>query len=296
MSAWVVGLSLVLGLQQAQDEGDRNRLIVHEWGTFTAAIGADGTMIDWMPIIGWDLPPFVYTRSRAVSTPYQIGERENRDLRSYQRMETSVLFFYSDREMSVDVEVGFPRGLITQWYPRARDFRPRLGDARTPIAVKDGWVRWGKVRIFPQDKIRPELPVEEECLVMEGLYRKEARSMVKTWTESYFRTPGTRVLYIVPEAMTNELLPLTIRPEPVELKRVLVARADLMTPEQTRRLEEHVRRLGGESVSEREAAQRAIENFGRFAEPALREVIRTTKHPEIRLRAQSIVDRMVLRC
>jgi hypothetical protein len=398
--------------EPARQEGAKNRLVVHEWGTFTSVVGADGTMLEWKPLIGSDLPTFVYNRATACETPEQWHEEKG--LPSFQRMETPVLYFYADEAMDVTVEVGFPKGLITEWYPRARDFRPRLGDGRTPLPVKDGWVRWGRVRIIPQDEIKPRLategdanhyyharetdsayvrvcPVEqdhqktqvekflfyrgvgnftlplevrtkagghvtvsnptatafahifvitikadgkgkfqfisriaaggskevhldvsenclskemlirrigeelEECLTMEGLYRKEAKSMVKTWTDSYFETPGTRVLYLLPEAMTEALLPLKVEPRPAELKRILVARVDVMTPEQTSAVEDLVRRLGSDSVPEREAAEKKLAAVGRFAEPALTEAARATADAEIRARAQKLIARFTVR-
>ena len=35
-------------------------------------------------------------------------------------METPVIYFYSDREQTVNVRVRFPHGLITEWYPQGR--------------------------------------------------------------------------------------------------------------------------------------------------------------------------------
>jgi hypothetical protein len=35
-------------------------------------------------------------------------------------METPVLYFYTDRETSVSVNVSFPKGSITEWYPQAQ--------------------------------------------------------------------------------------------------------------------------------------------------------------------------------
>src|SRR5947209_735959 len=39
-----------------------NRLIVHEWGTFTSIAGKDGVALEWRPLNGpSDLPKFVHT-------------------------------------------------------------------------------------------------------------------------------------------------------------------------------------------------------------------------------------------
>jgi hypothetical protein len=69
-------------------------------------------------------------------------------------------------------------------------------------------------------------------LVNNGLYEAEALAMVNTWEKSYFQTPGIRVLYIVPNNTTESILPLAVVPAPVELKRVLVGRVEIMSKNQ----------------------------------------------------------------
>lgn len=92
-----------------------------------------------------------------------------------------------------------------------------------------------------------------KILCARGLYEKEARAMVATWRDSWFEE-GLRVFYIVPRAVTDEILPLTIDPKPDELERVLVGRVELFTPEMQakilanperyRRFAEAVKQLG----------------------------------------------------
>jgi len=62
------------------------------------------------------------------------------------RMETPVVYFYSDREMTVSVKVGFPKGRVTEWYPRANN-------------VHDG-IDWGRIRILPD--LPASFPTEKE--------------------------------------------------------------------------------------------------------------------------------------
>jgi hypothetical protein len=68
----------------------------------------------------------------------------------------------------------------------------------------------------------------ERTLVSAGLYPKEAAAMVATWRDSWFEE-GTRVLYLVPRSNIDTVLPLDIRPQPVELARVFVGRTELVT-------------------------------------------------------------------
>jgi len=69
----------------------------------------------------------------------------------------------------------------------------------------------------------------EGILVAQGLYHDEARAMVETWRNSWFEE-GSRLLYIVPSAFVNEVLPLSIHPLPAQTVRVFVGRLELVTP------------------------------------------------------------------
>jgi hypothetical protein len=112
----------------------KDRLVVHEWGTFTSIAGRDGVALDWRPLNGpSDLPKFVHSIPEGGD-----GLRHSRgksDMRARVRMETPVLYFYSGSEMDVSVKVDFPKGKITEWYPQAR-------------AVGAN-VDWGKVKVMP---------------------------------------------------------------------------------------------------------------------------------------------------
>ena len=99
-------------------------LTVHEWGTFTSVAGQDGSALQWLPQGGpTDLPCFV-----------ERGFYFKGFMRGTVRMETPVLYFYTPRDVSVSVKVGFRQGLITEWFRRpwsARTFRARPTMARS---------------------------------------------------------------------------------------------------------------------------------------------------------------------
>lgn len=85
-------------------------LTVHEWGTFTSIAGADGSAVAWLPQAGpTDLPCFV-ERNRFNLKGSLSGTV---------RMETPVLYFYTAREMTVQVDVRFRQGVMTEWFPHA---------------------------------------------------------------------------------------------------------------------------------------------------------------------------------
>ena len=67
----------------------------------------------------------------------------------------------------------------------------------------------------------------KRALVAAGLFDDEANAMLETWSQSYFRTPGLRVFYLVPREWTDYFLPLQIS-VPNTLTRVLVGRIDLL--------------------------------------------------------------------
>ena len=82
--------------------------------------------------------------------------------------------------------------------------------------------------------------------------------MVNTWSDAWFGEEGTRLIYLVPRAKTDELLPLTINPKPTEVVRVLVGRHDFLTPEQEAIADQQLKRLNA-AQAELNAAQQADE-------------------------------------
>jgi hypothetical protein len=116
---------------------------VHEWGTFTSIAGADGGAVGWTPLSGPDdLPCFV--------DRLQFGPKWS--LWGTVRMETPVLYFYSARDVTVDVKVRFHQGVVTEWFPQAKVKPSRLPETRTDIgrlADYVGTAAWTKVGIRP---------------------------------------------------------------------------------------------------------------------------------------------------
>ena len=129
----LIALSALISIVLAQGAGKPlsaqsgnkvdDHLVVHEWGTFTSIAGEKGVSVEWRPLAGKsDLPSFVYTSRDATSgRGFRSGKPCLKcSLEALIRMETPVLYFYTDRETSLSVRVDFPTGQITEWYPRAR--------------------------------------------------------------------------------------------------------------------------------------------------------------------------------
>jgi hypothetical protein len=115
-------------------------LVIHEWGTFTTVTGADGAPVRWMSFLGPpDLPCFVE----------RLGDWNPKLLSGIVRMETPVLYFYTLQPLTVSVGVQFPKGWITEWYPRASKVRPRStgGFSQPGASFREPFERYGRGEI-----------------------------------------------------------------------------------------------------------------------------------------------------
>jgi hypothetical protein len=144
-----------------------------------------------------------------------------------------------------------------------------------------------------------------QALVAENLYEKEAKSMVNTWRNSWFGEQGTRLFYMVPPRLTDELLPLTISPQPDEVVRVLVGRYEIMSPEDEARMTQVVQQSMHDRVAFNAKAQKdeklrqqgyplpkAITQLGRLAEPALARVKTINKQPGVKYEAAALLSQL----
>jgi hypothetical protein len=133
-------------------------LTVHEWGTFTSIAGDDGMAVDWHALDGpADLPCFVHR--------FEYGAKA--DLNGTVRMETPVIYFYGPEASTARVRVTFPKGFITEWYPKANrvatyigsGMAPRGPDVRQPRGNEPDSIEWPAVRLAPALET-PALPFE----------------------------------------------------------------------------------------------------------------------------------------
>jgi hypothetical protein len=120
------------------------------------------------------------------------------------------------------------------------------------------------------DRICSDLGAEmERCLVRRGLYSREAAAMVHTWQDSWFVEDGVRVLYVLPRAWTDRTLPLRLDPQPQQLERVMVGRAEVLMPSVLARLNQELAKAGPPDARTTEETLAQLRKLGRFAEPAL---------------------------
>jgi hypothetical protein len=365
-------------------------LIAHEWGTFTSLQDSEGTTVEGLAHEEEALPSFVHGRAKTLFTqeaklfepsPVPTGPHccikdaefipvAGTPMTVTQKMETPVIYFYSQAPQSVAVDVDFPGGIITQYYPDVTSFSPPLGKV---TSVANGHVHWDleisgqnlpvppvedgsiwapsrktqsnfisahsenekllfyrglgnfktQLQIIgdahdgiqilnhsPQtiqdafllrvtasgNSIRKlgSIPAQAQiglskddltqlpqgnaldlvatALEKSGLYHDEAQAMVHTWEKSYFKTPGFRVLYVLPREWTDALLPLGIRPAPTELVRTLVGRVEVLTSSEENTLLASLK-TSFQSNPTSSILPSAIQNLGRFSESKLRRVL-----------------------
>lgn len=440
----VSGDDLASLVDKNPDDGDG--LIVHEWGTFTTFSGSNGVHLDFRPLRDNDLPGFVMNRA-TQSGHVWFGKAR---IRTRVRMETPVTYFYTDRERTVRAHVGFPTGLLTEFFPPVVAMTPRfdpdlaiggdgepIGDSTLdwgdidlipvaslrPAVQDDATAEWmkqklaesilppatdnhyayarntdsalvhvrhplppetkemeaGAVKHFPGDYIEkflfyrgvgkfdvpvsvvadgtgdlliandgdeslermillrvrgesltctivPEVPVGQtirtsptnrqvsleelrEIMTLEltsaGLYDKEARAMVDTWTTSWFTEEGTRLFYLIPQKLTDQLLPLTIKPKPESTLRVMVGRIEIMSASQETRLLTVVKRSATERARfYRERAESGasaavdlpvppeFSELGRLAEPALARIREISPQRAVQDEVDALIARL----
>lgn len=380
--ALIASLIFILSRQNTEAKlstpvSKEQKLIAHEWGTFTSIAGQDGVAIDWRPLNGAsDLPKFVYTQENGSGYRFHANKDS---LKARIRMETPVIYFYTDKEQEVTVNVDFPKGKVTEWYPHARSygnginwgriklmpyanvqflrekddshyyparetdavtlrvcgqygkkdehekflFYRGIGNFDLPLTAKlkgeqvilgnrnkeiitsiivfenrGGRVGFSFVpSLFGEVSVnRPSLnqPLEsvlmelERTLTAQGLYQKEAQAMIKTWRDSWFEE-GLRVFYILPNKLTDEILPLKIEPKPQEIVRVLVGRAEIITPEMEKDVKTQVGLLSSTSKQMREEAAKNLKKHGRFYEPILKSILQKETDANVKVQIERLI-------
>ncbi len=119
-------------------------------------------------------------------------------------------------------------------------------------------------------------------LAASGLFAKEARAMVNTWANSYFQTEGVRVLFVLPQSWTDAFIPLNISPQPKKVVRVMVGRLEMLSASRERAAEAAIRSLASRDPDQSGPAFRFLHEQGRYIEPIVRRVAKTTANEQVR--------------
>jgi len=175
----------------ASDADDQ--FIVHEWGTFTSFSGSDSVKLEFRPLADADLPPFVLDRERQSGNPNPFKKI---DYRALQRMETPVTYFYSHRERQASVRVGFPQGLLTEFYPPVEQMQPEYR-WENPEVLAGSVLDWGNVWIIPESRL--EANVADRQLA-EKLHTRMCQRLVPRAIEhehyTYARETDSALVYV----------------------------------------------------------------------------------------------------
>lgn len=103
--------------------------VAHEWGTFTSMVGQDGVVLDGLHHEEESLPAFVHDLWKVEEFAAAEGQKLPAS-RVTQKMETPVIYFYTDEPRHVVASVWFHQGLMTQFYPLPSIVSPDLPEAR----------------------------------------------------------------------------------------------------------------------------------------------------------------------
>jgi hypothetical protein len=104
-----------------------------------------------------------------------------------------------------------------------------------------------------------------ESLINSGLYQDEAEAMINTWEESYLKSNGLRVLYVLHPSEVERILPMNITPAPSELTRVFIGRIEILTENEENRLIDQITKEGEGFKTE---------SLGRLAHPILERLLK----------------------
>jgi len=147
--------------------------------------------------------------------------------------------------------------------------------------------------LLPLDELVRRISAQmSEALEQEGLYRREADAMVKTWRESWFEEDGLRVLYVLPRQWADDTLPVTLEPRPRDLVRVMVGRAEIIPPATDwELLKQIVRYSEPDAAGRREAVANVRQlGLGRFLQPAVYKVLGLYPSREFNQAARGLMD------
>jgi hypothetical protein len=179
-------------------------LVVHEWGTNTVVVGSNGSLQRGLQHEGDDLPEFVFDR---------IKQGDLLGFPAVDKMETPVIYFYSEQPRTLSVRVNMPRGVLTQWYPAVAAFAPPIYNATVgfsdlvdPVSDLDyayssqrcqqkytapvigGVLDWGNVQILARD-VAPRLQAAPLDRFTWSYARQVAANAVRVGNPSSRTTP-----------------------------------------------------------------------------------------------------------
>lgn len=166
-----LGLAVVLlagvGYAAARTAAPAKGMVVHEWGTFTTLHGADGTRVGGLYLDEENLPAFTYEHTDFSERAWAVGQAKGFDISPTNeprnvtvKMETPVIYFYSAKEKNATVQVDFPQGIVSQWYPQNTSGNKMQNNWDFAKPYKGG-MKW-KVRVLPPNSTKKLTPPQDQ--------------------------------------------------------------------------------------------------------------------------------------
>lgn len=201
--------------------GGASPLVVHEWGTFTSMQGADGGGLEGLQHEEERLPEFVYSRTEVRECPLRAYGYKGLEVpvtHVTQKMETPVIYFYTDVPRKARVRVDFDRGLISQWFPVSDLIGPpEASEDEGPLdlsRVARSFIQWD-VELVPRSAPAPAgIPAvaasepwsfarQVDAAYVRTLPRKRPERMGPTEAEHYlfYRGLGTFTMPVTAKAV-----------------------------------------------------------------------------------------------
>ena len=174
-----LGTSWLLFAGGGSDEEKGGGVRAHEWGTFTTLHKPNGTGLAWYQRFGRggvsDLPGFVQGN---VLTKMGVAQA---------RMETPVIYFYTDEPTTIDVAVNYQGGLVTEWYPGFGEERNRWDRLELIPPGKAGHL----TAALPVDSSKPDNHYYEARAVPEAAFVRRAETPDQLEKFLFYRGAGS---------------------------------------------------------------------------------------------------------
>jgi hypothetical protein len=171
---------LTLLITMAGASTSQARFEAHEWGTFTSVVGSNGKTQHGMYHEDEALPDFVHGFGEIqpeavlppIPRPFPLPSSGDGGCRNRkvcfsletldanpitQKMETPVIYFYTDKQRDVEVNVKFPEGIITETFPAPVRTYPRfegaIANGDTTFKVHIGTNKFAKLLAVSSENI-----------------------------------------------------------------------------------------------------------------------------------------------
>ena len=276
------------GGTRLDDVEERRKLALHplqpeaggiDWGKFKV-------LPNTYPVLPTEPKPSHYYPAREVdAAPVQVCGDDG-------AVEHEKFLFYrgvGNFALPLQVKLDGPSLRLSGFFGKALIYE-RAG-ARVGVRAVDVRGDTGALRPELNGRVEDAREAVLKALLETGLYEKEAKAMVATWKDSWFED-GLRVIYVLPRTTTDELLPLTVTPQPTETVRVLVGRIELLDAQRVAQLRAALLlawKAGG--IRQRAMEDKLHLEQGRFAEPLLTRALAVATHEKERAHLQAVLQK-----